>query len=263
MRFVDSPWRALVAGPLVMLLASCALLTGPETPAPNVSSKQAAPAKSAVPETTTKNGESAKAGGKATAAGAQNTAPSAVGGIAQVEASTPVEAEAPLNPALQREFESARRAMIAGRLDEAERGFLALTKSNPELGGPHANLGLIYRQKQKLDESVAALERAVKASPKQPVYCNQLGIAYRMVGQFAKARDTYEKAIELDPNYAIAHLNLGILYDVYLWDGKRALELYDRYLSLSPGGDEKVKKWASDLRNRNQPRSLAARKEQG
>jgi len=258
MRFADSPWRASVASPLVMLLASCALLTGPETPPPSVSSKQAAPAKSAAPETAAKNGESAKAGSKATA-GAQNTAPSAP--VAQVEA--PVEAEAPLSPAVQRDFEIARRAMIAGRLDDAERGFLALTKSNPEFGGPHANLGLIYRQKQKLDESVAALERAVKASPKQPVYYNQLGIAYRMVGQFAKARDTYEKAIELDPNYAIAHLNLGILYDVYLWDGKRALELYDRYLSLSPGGDEKVKKWASDLRNRNQPRSLAARKEQG
>src|SRR5262249_12349341 len=142
-------------------------------------------------------------------------------------------------------------------------GFLALTKSNPELGGPHANLGLIYRQKQKLDESVAALERAVKANPKQPVYYNQLGLTYRMVGQFINARDASDAAIALDPNYALAHLNLGILYDVYLWDGKRALELYDRYLSLSPGGDEKVKKWASDLRNRNQQRSLAARKEQG
>ena len=29
-------------------------------------------------------------------------------------------------------------------------------------------------------------------------------------------------------------LNLGILHDLYLRDGKRALELYDRYLALSP-----------------------------
>jgi tetratricopeptide (TPR) repeat protein len=153
--------------------------------------------------------------------------------------------------------------LIAGRLDEAERGFLALTKSNPELGGPHANLGVVYRQKKKLEESLAALERAVQANPKQPVFFNQLGIAYRMAGKFTKAREAYEKAIALDPNYALAHLNLGILFDVYLWDGKRALELYDRYLALSPGGDDKVKKWASDLRNRNTPRSLAARKELG
>jgi Flp pilus assembly protein TadD len=111
---------------------------------------------------------------------------------------------------------------------------------------------------------VAALEHAVQASPKQAVYFNQLGIAYRMVGQFTKAKEAYEKAIALDPNYALAHLNLGILYDVYLWDGRRALELYDRYLALSPAGDDRVKKWATDLRNRSQPpRSLAVRKEQG
>jgi tetratricopeptide (TPR) repeat protein len=82
------------------------------------------------------------------------------------------------------------------------------------------------------------------------------------MGQLGKAREAYEQAIALDPDYALALLNLGILYDVYLWDGRRALELYDRYLSLSQGGDDKVKKWASDLRNRNQPSSLAVRKEQ-
>jgi tetratricopeptide (TPR) repeat protein len=164
---------------------------------------------------------------------------------------------------VQRAYDAARRALAAGRLDEAERGFLALTKSNPDLGGPFANLGVVYRQKGKFDEAVKALEQAVQVSPKQPVYFNQLGIAYRMAGQFGKAREAYEKAIALDPNYALAHLNLGILYDVYLWDSARALALYDRYLALSPDGDDKVKKWASDLRHRGQPRSLAARKEQG
>jgi tetratricopeptide (TPR) repeat protein len=236
-------------------MSGCAVLTGPEKPAAPPPATQAAPAKSAAQEP-------AKNAGKAPANGAPKTAPSAASAEPQAEASAPVEAEAPLSPALQGDFEAARRALIGGRLDEAERGFLALTKTYPDVGGPYANLGIIYRQKQKLDESVAMLEQAVKANPKQAVYFNQLGIAYRMVGQFTKARDAYEKAIAIDPNYALALLNLGILYDVYLWDGKRALELYDRYLSLTPGGDDKVKKWASDLRNR-QPRSLAARKEQG
>ena len=58
-------------------------------------------------------------------------------------------------------------------------------------------------------------------------------------------------------------LNLGILYDLYLWDGARALELYDRYLQLTPGGDEQVKRWVSDLRNRSTQKSAPQRKEQG
>jgi tetratricopeptide (TPR) repeat protein len=239
MRFADSLYRFMAAAALAALASGCAVLTGP----------QQAPAPAQPP-----------------AAAAANTADAAKPGLAgaavQKEAAPPVEVEAPLPPGVKRAFEAARLALIAGRLDEAERGFLALTKSNPELGGPYANLGVVYRQKQKYEQSVEALERAVQINPKNAVFYNQLGISYRLVGQFTKARDAYEKAIALDPNYALAHLNLGILYDVYLWDSRRALELYDRYLSLSPGGDEKVKKWATDLRHRNQPRSLAARKDQ-
>jgi tetratricopeptide (TPR) repeat protein len=252
MRFADSLFRVCLAGACVALASSCALLSGPETPKSSPAPVQTPPATMA----------KAAPVAKAPAAPAQNTAPSALGAVAQAEPSTAAEVETPLSPEVQRDFEWARRALIAGKLDDAERGFLALTKSNPELGGAFANLGVVYRHKKKFEESVTALEHAVQANPKQPVYFNQLGISYRMVGQFTKAREAYEKAIALDPNYPLAHLNLGILYDVYLWDTRRALELYDRYLSLSPGGDDKVKKWASDLRNRSTPR-VAARKEEG
>ena len=61
-----------------------------------------------------------------------------------------------------------------------------------------------------------------------------------MAGDFAKAKASYEQSISLDAAYAPAVLNLGILYDLYLWDGVRALELYDRYLQLTPAGDEQV-----------------------
>ena len=96
--------------------------------------------------------------------------------------------------------------MRSGRVDEAERAYKALAQANPELGGPHANLGVIYRQSGKVNESVAELEQATKLSPRQPLYLNQLGIAYRQQGQFAKARDAYQRALALDPGYAAALL---------------------------------------------------------
>jgi len=158
------------------------------------------------------------------------------------------EAEVPI--AAQRSFDDARKALRAGRVDEAERGFRALAKEHPELGGPQANLGLIHRQAGKLAESAAALEKAVQLSPRQAEYFNQLGITYRQQGQFTKARDAYQTAIDLDAAHASAVLNLGILQDLYLWDGKRALELYERYLALTPAGDAVVSKWIADLKNR-------------
>jgi Flp pilus assembly protein TadD len=164
-------------------------------------------------------------------------------------------------PAVQQAYDDARRSLRAGRVDEAEKGFRALARSNPELGGPHANLGLILRQAGKLPEAVAELEQAVRVNPREPVYWNQLGVAYRHNGQFAKARDAYEQAIALDAGYAAAHLNLGILNDLYLGDARRALELYDRYLALSPAGDATVAKWVAEIRNRKPQQAMLTRKE--
>lgn len=195
----------------------------------------------------------------------------AVAPVAAAAASAPaavaaaVEVQLPVPAAAQRGFDDARHALLAGRTEEAERGFRALAQSHPELAGPHANLGIIYRQAGKLPEAAAELEKAVKASPQRAVHLNQLGITYRQQGQFAKAREAYEKAIALDPSYAAPLLNLGILHDLYLGDGPRALELYGRYLALSPSGDAAVSKWVADLKNRKpaqQQQAMLERKEQ-
>jgi Flp pilus assembly protein TadD len=182
------------------------------------------------------------------------TMPAAAAPVAQAEPDVPVD------PRAQAAFDTAKHVLRAGRNDEAERQLKALAQSNPELGGVHANLGLLYRQAGKLPEAVAAMEEAVQASPRQAVFHNQLGITYRLQGQFDKARDAYEKAIALDAGYASPVLNLGILNDLYLQDRKRALALYDQYLALS-GGDAAVTKWVADLKNRKDDRVALSVKE--
>jgi Flp pilus assembly protein TadD len=199
------------------------------------------------------------------AASGPEAKPAAAGTAASVAVAAPVQApaaEAPVNPQVQRAYDEARRLLAAGRSDDAERAFRALAKSNPELGGPHANLGLIYRQAGKPAEAVAELELAVRASPKQPLYFNQLGIAYRHAGQFAKAREAYENAIDLDGNYATAMLNLGILNDLYLRDSRRALELYERYQIVTASKDAAVTKWVAELKNRKPEQQVLVKREQ-
>lgn len=171
------------------------------------------------------------------------------------------EPEAPVSPQAQRAYDEARRAMRANRMADAERGFKAVSQAYPELGGPHANLGVIYRRAGKLPESIAELETAVLSNPKQPVFHNQLGISYREAGKFKQARESYEKAIDLDDKYAAAMLNLGILNDLYLAEPERALSLYERYLALTPGGDANVTKWIADLKNRKGAKAAAPKKE--
>jgi Flp pilus assembly protein TadD len=248
MRFADGLRRCGLLAALCAVVSGCASVATPSpAPQPAQSSQQPAP-----------SGQQPAASGQQGAASGQQLpaqAPSGAGARAQ-------ETPSGISPTVQRKFDAALDAMNAGHPDEAAKAFQALTQSNADLGGPHANLGIIYRQEGKQAEAVAELEQAVRLNPQQPVFLNQLGISYRLQGQFAKARDAYEKAIALDPNYPAAYLNLGILFDLYFWDSKRALELYDRYLALTPGGDDKVVKWVADIKNRSQQGGKLSRQEQ-
>lgn len=224
MRFAERLLRGCAAGALGAALSGCAGVSGP------------GPAQPAPVQAAAQSPAAALARSKETPSG--------------------------ISPEVQQEFDNALDALNAGHTEEATRTFLALTRSHAELGGPHANLGMIYRQAGRADEAVAELEQAVKLNPQQPVFLNQLGIAYRQQGKFAQAREAYEKAIALDPSYAAPYLNLGILFDLYFWDSKRALEFYDRYLALTPGGDERVVKWVADIKNRSQQGGKLSRGEQ-
>ena len=156
----------------------------------------------------------------------------------------------PIAPATQRSYDDALALLRAGHAADAERILRALAQSDPDLAGPHANLGLIARQAGHLAEAVAELEKATTLAPGLAVAWNQLGLAYRQSGEFTKARGAYDHALAIDPNYANAVLNLGVLDDLYLADGARALELYTRYLALTPAGDPVVAKWVADVKNR-------------
>ena len=247
MRSADTLMRLLALFALMLATSGCSTL---EAPLKAIQDNVVAPVSKAVAAV-------AAPSPAASAAGAVPAAPAAA-----VAAAPAPRVDVPVAPAAQRAFDESLRALRAGRNEDAERGFRALTQSNPELGGPFANLGVLQRQAGKLDDSVKSLEQAVQASPDQPLYFNQLGISYRQQGQFAKARGAYEKAVALDPNYASAHLNLGILHDLYLRDNAKALEQYDRYIALAAGKDATVAKWVADLKNRKPQQSLLTKKEQ-
>lgn len=236
----------LAVAMLASLLGGCAMLNSPFDPAPS-----AAPAPSPAPA-------------PVVAAPAPAASAPAFAGLPPASTvAAPVRRHAAaVEPAAQRAFEQARQALAAGRTVEAERGFKALTQSHPELGGPHANLGVIHRNAGRTAESVAALEKAVELGPDQPLYFNQLGISYREAGQFAKAHDAYEKAISLDAQYAAPHLNLAILNDLYLREPARALAGYEQYLVLTGSKDATVAKWVTELKNRKPEKTSLARKEQ-
>jgi tetratricopeptide (TPR) repeat protein len=202
-------------------------------------------------------GSAAPADAPGPAARSERAAPTPAAGAGAVTA-TQAASTGPIAPATQRAYDDALALMRAGHAADAERGLRALTQSDPDLAGPHANLGLLARQAGHLPEAVKELETATTLAPGLAVAWNQLGLAYRQSGEFAKARDAYGHALAIAPDYAAAVLNLGVLDDLYLGDGARALELYTRYLALTPAGDPVVTKWVADVKNRKPAGASAA-----
>lgn len=159
-------------------------------------------------------------------------------------------AEATVNPAAKRDFDSALKAMQAGNDKEAERLLGQLAAKYPELSGPKANLGIVYLRSGRLAEAERVVAQAIKQNPSNATYYNLLGIIDRTAGKFTEARKAYDAALLIDANYAYAHLNIAILYDLYLNDGNKALQHYQRYQALSPKEDTQVVKWIVDLQQR-------------
>lgn len=158
------------------------------------------------------------------------------------------------------EYTRALQALKRKQYKQAEARLRALTRKYPQLSGPYANLGILYRRTNRTDKALEAFEKALALNPRRAETYNHLGILYRDMGEFQKARRAYQTALKLAPDYAYAHLNLGILYDLYLFDGEKALKQYERYQQLTRSRNKNVSNWIIDLRRRVKSGEALARK---
>jgi Flp pilus assembly protein TadD len=161
-----------------------------------------------------------------------------------------VPVEEPLPPEAVQKFDQAVVHMSAGDVATAEREFRELAEAYPTFSGPLLNLGILLVKAGHFEDAEKSLRGAVERNANNAPAFNQLGIVYRKLGRFKDADGAYQKAVQIDPNYAIAYLNLGVLCDLYLQQPERALEAYERYLSLAGAPDEKVNSWVTELKKR-------------
>ncbi|HEX6397382.1 MAG TPA: tetratricopeptide repeat protein, partial [Steroidobacteraceae bacterium] len=133
---------------------------------------------------------------------------------------------------------------------QASLEFQLMTQSYPDLSGPYANLGLLYRNANQLPEAEASFQKATEQAPWDAATWTEYGVTLRQAGKFPEARTAYEKALALNPNYAPAHRNLGVLLDLYLEDSMTAQTELETYKTLT-GEDKPVSGWLAELRSRN------------
>lgn len=167
----------------------------------------------------------------------------------EVPAASSVAAPPAVDAHWRQAYEQALRALQTGRFADAERALKALSEREPNLAGPHANLGIAYQRMGRAADAARELERAIELNAR-PAYYNELGVVHRTEGRFDAAEQAYIQALVLDPDYAYAHLNIGILYDLYMQKPDKALPHYERYQALAPKEAGTIGKWIVDLKRR-------------
>jgi len=184
-------------------------------------------------------------------AGAKASGTQAAGPLPETKAAAnaPAAQDSPIPDRAAQQFAQALQLMKAGRAADAELEFKEMSLAYPEYAGPELNLGLLYLRDSRLAEAEAAFKTALERSPTNPVAGNELGIVERKLGKFAQAEAAYAQAIAAEPNYAPAHLNLGVLYDLYLGEPQKALDQFERYISIA-GENKQVAGWVVELRKR-------------
>jgi len=99
-----------------------------------------------------------------------------------------------------------------GNYEKAREVFKEVIRSNPDFARAHYSLGLVYRELERYNESIAAFEQALLIDSEDVQTCYSLGITYELVGEYQKAIDNFEKAVQLQSDYGKAFYHLGMNY---------------------------------------------------
>ena len=135
-------------------------------------------------------------------------APRAALGPPGVPIATPPEraSEAPTSS----DFELALYYHRAGDFENALEHYRALLQKNELNAQAHNNLGLLYQEKNLLQESARELQRAVLIEPRNAGAHNNYGVTLLMQGKSDEAAAEFRSALALDPRSVDAMINLAL-----------------------------------------------------
>lgn len=106
-------------------------------------------------------------------------------------------------------------------------------------------LGIAYRNKEKVAEAIQAYRGALTRDPQNPVIMNNLGHVLHLKKEYPQAIEQYEKAIQVAPRFKEVHANLALtLFQLEKY--KEALAEIEIVLKLDPNHGQ-AKKFREDI----------------
>jgi len=145
----------------------------------------------------------------------------------------PAVIRAQLSPAVDEQFRQASEAMRNGNLEEAGRGFAAVSKAVPAFAEAYLNLGLVREEQGRHEDAIANLQKALGLKPRLHGANLFLGLAHFHLNQLEPAAAAIQKEVAAYPKDPQAWMWLGI---VRLAQEKpeRAAEALDKAAAIAP-----------------------------
>jgi tetratricopeptide (TPR) repeat protein len=112
---------------------------------------------------------------------------------------------------------------------------------NPEDARAHYYLGTLYFSKEREDEAIVSLEKAVALEPANVVAWRNLGYAYAGQDELVPARSAYEAALRADPEASLALNELNKVYEKLDLPPEKWARLLENYLEKASRSDPLLK----------------------
>ncbi len=114
-------------------------------------------------------------------------------------------------------------------LDDSARAFQRALLIAPRYARGHSNYGVTLLRQGHLDAAAAEFRTALALEPRTVDAMINLALAEKAGGQIGRARDSLLRALSIEPRNAAAHYNLAVLYDDTN-EVSRAVEHYRAFL---------------------------------
>lgn len=146
---------------------------------------------------------------------------------------------------------------ILGDLNGAVYHFQEVLRQDPTRIGAAINLGAVYNQMGRPDDSLNVLRQAIKHDPKRAEAYYNMGLAYRLKGQVELSIQSYKEALHHDSKMLDAYYNLGNLLHE-LGRNTQAVRCYQQALDINPNFEpakQGITAAQADVEAANHPRT--------
>ncbi|MCY4344295.1 MAG: sulfotransferase [Gammaproteobacteria bacterium] len=128
-------------------------------------------------------------------------------------------------------------ALEAGDRRTALQAFGSVTALDPKHNASWAQLAKLFVGEGQVNRADAALARAVRGDPEEPLVQDLIGTVLSLLGEYALAQEWFAKACAKRPRHVGMLLNLANNH-VYFGDTGQALALYERILEIEPNSPQ-------------------------